>query len=139
MKPSRFGVTLLEVLIALGLTALVAGLVFGGGPALSKRFVEGRHQQVARALAWKKLAELETGLVRVGKQRGAFGGEFPEYRFDLNIEPAKLAKTAIDGLYQVSMKIFRVDPRGKTGLSDGPTDRDTPLLAFETLLYDKYK
>lgn len=128
-RRSSCGVTLLEVLIALGLTALVTGLVFGGGPALSKRFVDGRFQQTARALAWKKLAELETDTIRTGKQSGAFGGEFPEFRYELAVEPARLGKTLIEGLYQVSLRIARVDR----------DSREAELLTTQSLVYDKFQ
>lgn len=124
-RVARYGVSLLEVLIALGLTAVVTAMVFGGGPALSKRFVEGRYQQVARALAWKKLAELEAATIQPGKQSGAFGGQFPDMQFDLLVEPAKLAKTSIDGLYRVSLRISRVDAGD--------------LLTLESLVFDRFR
>ena len=129
----RQGVSLLEVLIALGLTALVTGLVFGGGPALSKRFVEGRHQQVARALAWQKLAELEAATIRPGRQNGAFGGEFPGFAYDLLVEPGKLAQTTIEGLFRVTLRISRVEAGAR---SADKVEED--VVSLETLVFNRF-
>ncbi|MBF0543689.1 MAG: prepilin-type N-terminal cleavage/methylation domain-containing protein [Candidatus Riflebacteria bacterium] len=103
LKP---GFTLLEVMIGLALTALVAGAVFQAGVVYSRKIAEGRFPQIARALAWKRIVELESMPVTMGKSSGDFGSDFPIFSYQQEITRGEVRNYRFDGLYKVNLKIF---------------------------------
>ncbi|MBF0408422.1 MAG: hypothetical protein HQM10_13815 [Candidatus Riflebacteria bacterium] len=97
--------SLIEVLIGLALTAAVAGAIFNSGVTYSKKIAEGRYPQIARALAWKKITELECMPVVLGKSSGNFGSDFPLFSYQMNISKGEVKNLRIDGLFLVNLRI----------------------------------
>ncbi len=101
----RRGVTLVEVLFALGLLALVAAVLAGGVSAVGRRQTQADLARTARALAQRKLVELETGPLRAGHQVGGFGSDFPNFNYRVSLEPVEFQKTRFVGLYKVNVTV----------------------------------
>ncbi|MFZ2960761.1 MAG: prepilin-type N-terminal cleavage/methylation domain-containing protein [Candidatus Ozemobacteraceae bacterium] len=99
------GVTLIEVLLALTLTALVAGFIYSELTWLTRRLGRERYWQTARALAWKKLVEIESMPLANGTSEGKFGGQFPQYTYRMVVGPGYVNGNGVRGLFSVHLRI----------------------------------
>jgi general secretion pathway protein I len=88
-EPSGF--TLLEVMIALAILALV-GVAFLRAQATSVRLIEESNRiSLATLLAREKMAELESlGFPEAGKASGAGGEVFPSFRWEQVVSSTEL-------------------------------------------------
>ncbi len=96
------GFTLLEVMIALTILALV-GVAFLRTQASSVRLVDESSQiSLATLLAREKMTELEsTGFPELGKDSGTGGEAFPQFRWEKTVSSSE-----IFGLRQAQVKIY---------------------------------
>ena len=90
-KRNKNGFTLLEVMIALAILALV-GVAFLRAQAGSISLLDESSQiSLATLLAREKMAELEgAGFPEVGKSEGAGGEAFPRFRWEQTVTPTEL-------------------------------------------------
>jgi len=127
----KSGVTLLEVLVAMGIVALVVGATSQGTAFLSRKLVEGRLAQTARALAQQKLAELEASTLVKGNFAGDFGDDFPRFTYRLAVDSANSRDVSIPGLFDVRLTVewndsYATDSLGlETFLAEYPSDAET--------------
>ncbi|MBN1828105.1 MAG: type II secretion system minor pseudopilin GspI [Deltaproteobacteria bacterium] len=78
----RSGFTLLEVVIALAIMAIVLVAVFHSQAQSLAMTAEARFQTMAAMLAQGKLAEIEaTPSLSLGEEQGDFGDDHPGYRW----------------------------------------------------------
>ena len=102
LRPRAAGFTLLEVMIALAILALV-GVAFLRAQASSVRLVDESNQiSLATLLAREKMAELESlGFPELGKDSGIGGEAFPQFRWEKVV-----SSTEIFGLRKAQVKIL---------------------------------
>jgi general secretion pathway protein I len=114
-KPSGF--TLLEVMIALAILALV-GVAFLRAQASSLQLIDESGQiSLATLLAREKMAELESlGFPEAGKTSGAGGEAFPGFRWEQVVSSTEIPILR-QGLVRVLWK-------------DGTRERNLELVAY---------
>lgn len=110
MTPRRPGMTLVEVMLALGimliaLTALTQLVQIG-----SEAGYEARMNARAGRLAQAKMAELESGVIPVqnGGGSGVFDGDDAGWEWSIDLQPQGPAN-----LYLATVKLTRTHQRGK--------------------------
>ena len=122
MKPHR-GFTLIEVLAAMLLMAIVLPTVMQGVAAATRTASDSRHRTEAAGLAEEKLNEiLTTGQWQGGTLSGDFGNDWPGYRWQANVG-AWAADTTTVGLQQIDLSV----------LWNGPTRQQS--ITLSTLAY----
>lgn len=84
-RADRNGFTLLEVMVALAITAMVLSALLGLTNRLIGVHARLRHTTQATQLAQYKMAELETGQLAGEDAEGAFVAPFEEYRWQVAI------------------------------------------------------
>jgi general secretion pathway protein I len=104
-KNSAF--TLLEVMIAVAVIAIVLVAVFGSQSQSITLANEAKFNTTAALLAQRKMAEIETAdSLDLSSSSGDFGEDFPEYQWELNISEVPLPGTGEVGyLKQVDLAI----------------------------------
>jgi general secretion pathway protein I len=81
------GFTLLEVMIAMSIIAIVLVSVFTLQAQTARMSFETQFQATAPLLAQRKMAEIETSLSeQSGEGSGNFGEEFPAYSWNSSVE-----------------------------------------------------
>ena len=117
VKKKKNGFTLLEVMIALAILALV-GVAFLRTQAGSVRLLDESIQiSLATLLAREKMAELEgTGFPELGKNSGAGGEAFPRFQWEQIVTGTDLPVLR-QGLVRVLWK-------------DGARERNLELVAY---------
>lgn len=81
------GFTLLEVMIAMSIIAIVLVSVFTMQAQTARMSFETQFQTTAPLLAQRKMAEIETSLSeQSGEGSGNFGEEFPAYSWHSSVE-----------------------------------------------------
>jgi general secretion pathway protein I len=89
-----FGFTLLEVMIAVSIIAIVVAAIFGSQSQSLSLANDAKFNTTATLLAQRKMAEVETvNSLDVGATSGDFGEDFPEYQWELNISEVPLTGT----------------------------------------------
>jgi prepilin-type N-terminal cleavage/methylation domain-containing protein len=84
----RRGFTLVEVLVAGALLAIVLPAVMGGIVSASNAASAARHRDNAAGLAQAKLAEIiATGQIQNGVLAGDFGADWPDYHWEAKLQP----------------------------------------------------
>jgi general secretion pathway protein I len=87
----HLGFTLLEVMIAVTIIAIVLVAIFGSQSQSLSLANDAKFKTTAALLAQRKMAEVETGnSLDVSATSGDFGEDFPEYRWELNISEVPL-------------------------------------------------
>jgi len=91
------GFTLLEVMIAVTIIAIVLVAVFGSQSQSLSLANDAKFNTVAALLAQRKIAEVEMeDSLDVSSISGDFGEDFPEYQWELNVSEVLLP--GIEGL-----------------------------------------
>jgi general secretion pathway protein I len=122
MKPRR-GFTLIEVLAAMLLMAIVLPTVMQGVAAATRTASDSRHRTEAAGLAEEKLNEiLATGQWQGGTLSGDFGNDWPGYRWQANVNGWAADTTSV-GLQQIDLSV----------LWNGPTRQQS--ITLSTLAY----
>ncbi len=101
------GFTLLEVMIAVAVIAIVLVAVFGSQSQSLTLANEAKFNTTAALLAQRKMAEVETGnSLDLSSSSGDFGEDFPEYQWELNVSEVPLPGTGeVEYLKQVDLII----------------------------------
>ncbi len=104
-KNSAF--TLLEVMIAMTVIAIVLVAVFGSQSQSLTLANEAKFNTTAPLLAQRKMAEVEIGnSMDLGSTSGDFGEDFPEYHWELNVSDVQLSGTGeMEYLKQVDVTV----------------------------------
>jgi general secretion pathway protein I len=93
----RTGFTLLEVMIAVAIIAIVLVAVFGSQSQSLSLANDAKFSTTAALLAQRKMAEVEMeDSLDVSSASGDFGEDFPEYQWELNVSEVPLP--GIEGL-----------------------------------------
>jgi general secretion pathway protein I len=93
----RSGFTLLEVMIAVAIIAIVLVAVFGSQSQSLSLASDAKFNTIAALLAQKKMAEVEMeDSLDVNSSSGDFGEDFPEYQWELDISEVLLP--GVEGL-----------------------------------------
>jgi general secretion pathway protein I len=93
----HLGFTLLEVMIAVTIIAIVVVAIFGSQSQSLSLANDAKFNTTAALLAQRKMAEVETASsLDVSAASGDFGEDFPEYQWELNI--SKVPLTGTEGL-----------------------------------------
>jgi general secretion pathway protein I len=122
MKPYR-GFTLIEVLAAMLLMAIVLPTVMQGVAAATRTASDSRHRTEAAGLAEEKLNEiLATGQWQGGTLAGDFGNDWPAYTWQANVNGWAADTTSV-GLQQIDLSVHW----------NGPTRQQSVTLS--TLAY----
>jgi type II secretory pathway pseudopilin PulG len=100
------GVTLVEILISLTILVLVTGALSSGVNYLTRRLVRAKNADVARNLAWKRLAEIKSSQLEPGRRSGIFGREFPGFRYAEEVKKAVVKGQIIGSLYEYELTVF---------------------------------
>lgn len=102
------GFTLLEVMIALTIIAIVLVAVFGSQSQSLTLANEAKFNTTAALLAQRKMAEVETGeSLNLSSASGDFGEDFPGYKWELNVGEVPLPGTGeVEYLKQVDLTIL---------------------------------
>jgi hypothetical protein len=130
------GLTLVEILIGLTITVLLATVIGQGGATLSRHLARGRFEQVARHLIQERLTELELDGVRLGTRDTRGAKPFERFSMRESAVPVDLPKLSFPGLADVTVQIVWDGPAGPeelavrtivraiatTGLATGPVD-----------------
>lgn len=112
-----FGFTLLEVMIALAILALVAVAFLRSQGSSIRLLNEANQISWATLLAQEKMAELESiGFPEPGKKSGEGGEEFPGLRWEQII-----SETEILSLRKAQVKVF---------WKEGEKERSLELIAY---------
>lgn len=103
----RVGFTLLEVMIAMSIIAIVLVAVFGSQSQSLTLANEAKFNTTAALLAQQKMAEVEIGnSLDLSSSSGDFGEDFPEYQWELNESEVPLPGTGeVEYLKQVDLII----------------------------------
>ena len=123
------GFTLLEVMIALAVIAIVLVAVFGSQSQSLSLANEAKFNTTAALLAQKKMAEVEAGTsLDMNSSSGDFGEDFPEYQWELNVSGVSLPGTGeaeylkqVDLIirwgdrnqYRYALRLYRFVPRAR--------------------------
>jgi general secretion pathway protein I len=101
----RPGFTLLEVMIAVTIIAIVLVAVLGSQSQSLSLANDAKFNTVAALLAQTKMAEVETeSSMDLSSTSGDFGEDFPEYRWEVNVsEVPLLGAESLDYLKQVDV------------------------------------
>jgi len=101
------GFTLLEVMIAVTIIAIVLVAVFGSQSQSLSLANEAKFNTAAALLAQWKMAEVETGNdLELSSTSGDFGEDFQEYQWELNVSEVPLSGTGgIEYLKQVDVTV----------------------------------
>jgi general secretion pathway protein I len=104
----RMGFTLLEVMIAVTIIAIVLVAVFGSQSQSLTFANDAKFNTTAALLAQKKIAEVETGnSTALSASSGDFGEDFPGYQWELNLSEVPIPGTGeIEYLKQVDLAIL---------------------------------
>jgi len=90
----RMGFTLLEVMIAVSIIAIVLVAVFGSQSQSLSLANDAKFNTTAALLAQGKMAEVEMeNSLDMGATSGDFGEDFPEYQWELRISEVPLTGT----------------------------------------------
>ena len=104
---SYLGFTLLEVMIAVAVIAIVLVAVFGSQSQSLTLAHEAKFNTAAALLAQRKMAEVEIGnSLDLSSSSGDFGEDFPEYQWELNVSEVPLPGTGeVEYLKQVDLTV----------------------------------
>ena len=99
------GFTLLEVMIAVTIIAIVLVAVFGSQSQSLSLANDAKFNTTAALLAQRKMAEVEIGnSLDLSSSSGDFGEDFPEYQWELTVSEVPLPGTgAVEYLKQVDV------------------------------------
>jgi general secretion pathway protein I len=102
------GFTLLEVMIAVTIIAIVLVAIFGSQSQSLSLANDAKFNTTAALLAQRKMAEVETvKSLEVSATSGDFGEDFPEYRWELNISDLPLTGTeGLEYVKQVDVIVY---------------------------------
>jgi len=105
---SHSGFTLLEVMIAVTIIAIVLVAIFGSQSQSLSLANDAKFNTVAALLAQRKMAEVETeNSLDMSTTSGDFGEDFPEYRWELNIGEVPLTGTeGLEYIKQVDVIVY---------------------------------
>lgn len=117
------GVTLIEVLLALTILALVTGALSQGTNYLTRRLVRARNASLARNLAWRRLVQAQVEPLIIGHRSGIFGTEFPGYGWNETVAAPTEIANCPPGLLS-----YRLNVTWQQGW-------ENDQVSFETLLY----
>jgi len=117
------GVTLIEVLLALTILALVTGALSQGTNYLTRRLVRARNASLARNLAWRRLVQAQVEPLIIGHRSGIFGTEFPGYGWHETVAAPTEIANCPPGLLS-----YRLNVTWQQGW-------ENDQVSFETLLY----
>jgi len=103
----HLGFTLLEVMIALTIIAIVLAAVFGSQSQSLSLANDAKFNTTAALLAQRKIAEVEMqDSLDVSSASGDFGDDFPEYQWELTISEVPLIGTeGLEFLKQVDVTV----------------------------------
>jgi len=103
----RTGFTLLEVMIAVTIIAIVLVAVFGSQSQSLSLAHDAKFNTTAALLAQSKMAEVETGnSLDLRSTSGDFGEDFPGYQWELNVSEVPLPGTGeVEYLKQVDLTV----------------------------------
>jgi general secretion pathway protein I len=126
---SYLGFTLLEVMIAVTIIAIVLVAVFGSQSQSLSLANDAKFNTTAALLAQRKMAEVEIGnSLDLSSTSGDFGEDFPEYQWELNVSDVPLPGTGemeylkqVDLIirwgnedrFQYGLRLYRFVPRAK--------------------------
>ena len=102
------GFTLLEVMIAVTIIAIVLVAVFGSQSQSLSLANDAKFNTTAALLAQRKMAEVEIGNFQdLSSSSGDFGEDFPEYQWELTVSEVPLPGTGeVEYLKQVDLIVF---------------------------------
>jgi len=103
----RLGFTLLEVMIALTIIAIVLVAVFGSQSQSLSLAHDAKFNTTAALLAQRKMAEVEMeDSLDVRSTSGDFGEDFPEYQWELSVSELSIPGTeGLEFLKQVDVTV----------------------------------
>ncbi|MBI3038049.1 hypothetical protein HYY75_03205 [bacterium] len=101
----RFGVTFLEVVIALFLFSATMGIVVQGANYFTRRMIQDRERQLGRFLAQKKLAEIESLPIKEGTFSGIFNEDNPDFRYSSRITRVPFRQVPVPNLFLVHLVV----------------------------------
>lgn len=101
------GFTLLEVMIAVTIIAIVLVAVFGSQSQSLSLANDAKFNTTAALLAQSKMAEVETGnSLDLSSTSGDFGEDFPDYQWELNVSEVPLPGAGeVEYLKQVDLTV----------------------------------
>lgn len=101
------GFTLLEVMIAVAIIAIVLVAVFGSQSQSLSLANDAKFSTTAALLAQRKIAEVEAeSSLDLISTSGDFGEDFPEYQWELNISDIPISELeSLDYLKQVDVTV----------------------------------
>lgn len=103
---NKRAVTLIEILISFTILALVAGALSSGTNYLTRKLVHAEQADIARQLAWSRLAEVKAQPILFGHFQGNFGENFPNFTYDETIAQADYNGRKINGLFSYELSIM---------------------------------
>ena len=105
IQDRAFGFTLLEVMVAMSIMAIVLVSVYRMHSQTLTMNIANRFYTQAPLLAQGKLAQLETGLSEIiAGDSGDFGEEFPGYSWNVTVE-----EVAAEALGEIANDLKRID------------------------------
>ncbi len=102
---SRSGVTLIEILVAFAILAMISGAISSGTGYLTERLVRAEKATIARNLAWKRVVEVKSAPLRIGHNVSDFGKGFSGFEFAENINRANIGGKSDKGLYEYEIVV----------------------------------
>lgn len=108
-EPSGF--TLLEMMVALSIIAIVLVSVYRLQPQTILMNIRSRFDTIAPMLARQKLVETEQGLKDAGSASGDFGDDYPGFAWEVKVAEvtSEMLGQVAEEMRQIDVKIFFQD------------------------------